>query len=49
MIFVRGHRSSYDRWPEAGATGWGFTDLLPFFMRIIAERAAELIQLAHGR
>jgi choline dehydrogenase len=33
MIFVRGHRSSYDRWPEAGATGWGFADLLPSFMR----------------
>ncbi|WP_037572134.1 GMC family oxidoreductase [Phaeacidiphilus oryzae] len=33
MIFVRGHRSSYDRWPEAGAKGWGFADLLPYFMR----------------
>jgi len=33
MIFVRGHRSSYDRWPESGATGWGFADLLPYFMR----------------
>jgi choline dehydrogenase len=33
MIFVRGHRSSYDRWAESGATGWGFADLLPYFMR----------------
>ena len=33
MIFVRGHRSSYDRWPESGAKGWGFADLLPYFMR----------------
>jgi choline dehydrogenase len=24
MIFMRGHRSSYDAWPVAGATGWGF-------------------------
>jgi choline dehydrogenase len=33
MIFVRGHRSSYDRWAESGAPGWGFADLLPYFMR----------------
>lgn len=33
MIFVRGHHSSYDRWPGSGATGWGFADLLPYFRR----------------
>jgi choline dehydrogenase len=33
MIFVRGHRSSYDAWPAAGATGWGFDDLLPYLRR----------------
>ena len=33
MIFVRGHRSSYDAWPVAGAPGWAFCDLLPFFRR----------------
>jgi choline dehydrogenase len=33
MIFVRGHRSSYDRWAELGAPGWGFAGLLPYFMR----------------
>ncbi|WP_433558426.1 GMC family oxidoreductase [Pseudonocardia xinjiangensis] len=40
MFFVRGHRSSYDAWPAAGAKGWGFDDLLPYFRR--TERA-------HGR
>jgi choline dehydrogenase len=35
-VFARGHRSSYDAWPQAGAKGWGFDDLLPFFRR--AER-----------
>jgi choline dehydrogenase len=39
MIFVRGHRSSYDRWAEPGATGRGFADLLPYFMR--TETAAD--------
>jgi len=33
MVFMRGHRSSYDRWLKEGADGWGFDDLLPFFRR----------------
>jgi choline dehydrogenase len=33
MLFMRGHRSSYDRWAAEGAGGWGFDDLLPFFRR----------------
>ena len=33
MGFVRGHRSSYDAWVAAGAEGWGFDDLLPYFQR----------------
>src|SRR5262249_44784876 len=33
MVFVRGHRSSYDRWLKEGAEGGGFDDLLPFFRR----------------
>ena len=33
MFFVRGHRSSYDAWVPAGAKGWGFDDLLPYFRR----------------
>jgi choline dehydrogenase len=33
MNFVRGHRGSYDAWVTAGATGWGFDDLLPYFRR----------------
>lgn len=33
MIFARGHRASYDAWVEAGAKGWGYDDLLPYFRR----------------
>jgi choline dehydrogenase len=33
MNFARGHHSSYDAWVQAGATGWGFGDLLPWFRR----------------
>lgn len=33
MNFLRAHHSSYEAWPEQGAKGWGFADLLPFFQR----------------
>jgi choline dehydrogenase-like flavoprotein len=33
MIFMRGHRSSYDTWPATDATGWGFDDLRPYLQR----------------
>jgi choline dehydrogenase len=37
MFHLRGHRTNYDAWAAAGATGWGYEDLLPYFMR--SERA----------
>ncbi|WP_406109148.1 GMC family oxidoreductase N-terminal domain-containing protein [Streptomyces sp. NBC_01003] len=30
---VRAHRLDYDDWVKAGATGWGWDDLLPYFRR----------------
>ncbi|HTU73579.1 MAG TPA: GMC family oxidoreductase N-terminal domain-containing protein [Trebonia sp.] len=33
MAHVRGHRAIYDQWAASGATGWGFADLLPYFLR----------------
>lgn len=33
MIHLRGHRAGYDAWIKAGAPGWGFEDLLPYFQR----------------
>ena len=37
MAHVRGHRAVYDAWAAAGAAGWSFDDLLPYFKR--SERA----------
>ena len=31
MLWYRGNRGDYDAWAAAGATGWGFDDLLPYF------------------
>ncbi len=33
MMYVRGHRSDYDRWRDAGNAGWGFDDVVPLFKR----------------
>jgi choline dehydrogenase len=34
MVFVRGHARDFDHWEEAGATGWGYADVLPYFRRM---------------
>ncbi len=33
MAHVRGHRSDFDAWRAQGCDGWGFADLMPYFVR----------------
>lgn len=33
MVWYRGHPSDYDAWEAAGATGWNFATVLPYFKR----------------
>jgi choline dehydrogenase len=34
MVYVRGHARDFDHWAEAGATGWAFADVLPYYQRM---------------
>ncbi len=34
MNFTRGHPQDYDRWAQAGAEGWAYPDVLPYFRRL---------------
>ncbi len=33
MCYCRGHRKDYDSWAQSGARGWGFSDVLPWFIK----------------
>ena len=34
MVYVRGHAEDFNSWAEAGADGWAFADVLPYFSRM---------------
>lgn len=34
MVYVRGHARDFDHWADAGAEGWAFADVLPYFKRM---------------
>lgn len=47
-IYIRGNRADYDGWRDAhGAAGWGYADVLPYFVR--AEDNTRLGAPYHGR
>src|SRR3982074_2633163 len=33
MLYVRGRPLDYDGWEAQGATGWGYRDVLPYFLK----------------
>jgi choline dehydrogenase-like flavoprotein len=47
MVYIRGHRSDYDRWAAEGAAGWSYEDVLPYFR--LSEANARLDDGYHGQ
>ena len=48
MVYIRGHRSDYDDWAASGLDGWGWADVLPWFLK--SERNASFSDPAlHGQ
>lgn len=47
MIYIRGNRSDYDAWRDAGCDGWGYDDVLPFFKK--AEHNERIEDEFHGK
>ncbi|HEX6183881.1 MAG TPA: choline dehydrogenase [Pyrinomonadaceae bacterium] len=49
MIYIRGHRSDFDAWRDAGNEGWGFDEVLPYFKKAEhRERGADAFHGAGG-
>ena len=47
QIAVRGHPDDYDGWADAGATGWNWDAVLPYFLKL--ERDLDFTGPLHGR
>lgn len=46
MVYIRGHALDFENWAQAGATGWSYQDVLPFFKK--AERQQTHLDEFHG-
>jgi choline dehydrogenase len=49
LIYIRGQPDDYDRWAALGNTGWGWRDVLPYFIKSEAnQRGADACHGANG-
>jgi choline dehydrogenase len=46
MIYIRGNRGDYDEWRRQGNDGWGFEEVLPYFVK--AEGNQDIADRYHG-
>ncbi len=47
MVYLRGNPLDFEGWAEAGATGWAYADVLPYFQRL--EGWADPVSEYQGR
>ena len=49
LIYIRGQREDYDHWASLGNVGWGYDDVLPYFIRSERNvRGGDAFHGAHG-
>ncbi|MEO8137012.1 MAG: choline dehydrogenase, partial [Betaproteobacteria bacterium] len=48
LIFIRGHPADYDSWAAEGNPGWGWNDVLPYFIKSEGNQRAGDFPL-HGK
>ncbi|ESR24842.1 choline dehydrogenase [Lutibaculum baratangense] len=41
MVYVRGHACDFDGWEADGAKGWGFADILPYYLKLETSHGGE--------
>ncbi len=46
MCYCRGHKKDYDLWEQEGNKGWGFNDVLPYFIK--SENNHRIANEYHG-
>ncbi|XP_013405468.1 uncharacterized protein LOC106170227 isoform X4 [Lingula anatina] len=50
MIYIRGSRHDFDQWAASGCEGWGYDDVLPYFMKSEDNTNAEYANSGfHGK
>ncbi|MEY8097300.1 GMC family oxidoreductase [Falsihalocynthiibacter sp. S25ZX9] len=47
MIYMRGQAADYDGWAQMGNTGWGWSDVLPYFVR--SQDRPDADGITHGQ
>jgi choline dehydrogenase len=47
QVYIRGQRADYDGWRDSGCPGWGYDDVLPYFIR--AEHNERIRDRFHGQ
>jgi len=48
MVYIRGQRQDYNNWRDLGNAGWGFDDVLPYFIKSEGNTGSGLDAGFHG-
>lgn len=48
LVYARGQVEDFDHWRELGNTGWGFDDVLPYFVRAEGATISGIDDSLHG-